>query len=144
MRVSTDLIALRMNISSTVWASYYSSAWEFRPNSEAGVSWFCEFFAICWLFILFDTAGGNALIYSSWVYSKKNNRTSVCFNWRFINSTRMSILRELFIHFFNKKKNRWFKPKHFALMHCLSSILINVVNNNLLILIDTMRPLIPM
>ena len=55
------LIALRMNSSSMVWASYCSSAWEIRPNVKTGVRCFCEFFALFWLFIRFDAAGGNAL-----------------------------------------------------------------------------------
>ena len=46
------LIALRMNNSSTVWASHYSSAWELRPNGEAGVNWFCEIFAIFLVFYM--------------------------------------------------------------------------------------------
>ena len=38
------LILLKMNSNSTIWASYCSSAWEVRPNVEATVSYFDEFF----------------------------------------------------------------------------------------------------
>ena len=56
------LIPLRMNSSSTVWASYCSSTSDFRSNGEAAVRCFGEFFAIFWFLIQFGSAGVNALI----------------------------------------------------------------------------------
>ena len=56
------LIGLRINSSSTVWASYCTKAWELWPFVKANVCCFCEFVAIFWVFIRFDAANANALL----------------------------------------------------------------------------------
>ena len=47
------------------WASYCSSALDFRPNGEAVVRCFGEFFAIFRLFIQFESSNVSALTFQN-------------------------------------------------------------------------------
>ena len=55
------LILRRMNSCSLSWASYCSSASEFRLNGESAVRWFSEFFIIFLGFQRKEEADNNAL-----------------------------------------------------------------------------------
>jgi hypothetical protein len=57
------LISRRMNNCSLSWVSYCSSASDFRPNGEADVRCFGEFFVIFWVFQQFEESNNNALKY---------------------------------------------------------------------------------
>ena len=71
------LIHLRMNSCSLSWTSYCSSAWAVRPNGEAAVSCFGEFFAQIWLFIRFGSTGVSALMENRQAHQARIRETSL-------------------------------------------------------------------